>query len=78
MSSPNPGIRPCAGADFAAMYAVINAAATLYADVIPADRYHVPYMTTDELRDEIASGVRFWGWHDPDGLSGRDGHPGRR
>jgi GNAT superfamily N-acetyltransferase len=52
------------------MYAVINAAATLYADVIPADRYHVPYMTTDELRDEIASGVRFWAWHDPQGLSG--------
>jgi GNAT superfamily N-acetyltransferase len=70
MSSPHPEIRPCAGADFAAMYAVINAAATAYAGVIPADRYRVPYMPADELRDEIASGVRFWAWHDPQGLSG--------
>ena len=47
--------------DFDAMYAVTNAAATAYADVIPADRYHVPYMPAEELRGEIAAGVRFWG-----------------
>ncbi len=70
MSSRHPTIRPCAEADFAAIHAVINAAATAYAGVIPADRYHMPYMTADELRDEIASGVRFWGWLDPEGLSG--------
>ncbi len=70
MSSPAATIRPCADADFGAMCAVINAAATAYAGVIPADRYHVPYMMADELRDEIAAGVRFWGWHDPEGLSG--------
>ena len=70
MSSPAATIRPCADADLAAMCAVINAAATAYAGVIPADRYHVPYMPADELRDEIAAGVSFWGWHDPDGLSG--------
>jgi GNAT superfamily N-acetyltransferase len=70
MSSPADTIRPCADADFGATCAVINAAATAYAGVIPADRYHVPYMTADELRDEIAAGVRFWGWHDPEGLSG--------
>ena len=70
MSSPPPAIRPCAGADFEAMYAVINAAATAYAGVIPADRYHVPYRPADELRDEIAAGVRFWAWRDPEGLSG--------
>jgi len=70
MSSSHATIRPCAGADFDAMHAVINAAATAYAGVIPADRYRVPYMPADELRDEIADGVRFWGWHDPDGLSG--------
>ena len=70
MSSLDHPIRPCADADFDAMNAVINAAATAYAGVIPADRYHVPYMPAMELRDEIAAGVRFWGWHDPDGLSG--------
>ena len=44
--------------------------ATAYAGVIPADRYHVPYMAASELYDEIAAGVRFWGWYDPEGLSG--------
>ena len=70
MPSPHATIRPCASADFDAMHAVINAAATAYAGVIPADRYRVPYMPADELRDEIAAGVHFWGWHDPEGLSG--------
>ncbi len=70
MSPPHPGIRPCAGADVDAMCAVINAAATAYAGVIPADRYHVPYMPADELLSEIATGVRFWAWHDPEGLRG--------
>jgi GNAT superfamily N-acetyltransferase len=46
------------------MVAVINAAATAYAGVIPADRYHQPYMPRDELREEIAAGVRFWGLFD--------------
>ena len=54
-------IHPCAEDDFDAMYAVINAAATAYAGVIPADRYHVPYMPAGELRAEIAAGVRFRG-----------------
>lgn len=45
------------------MFAVINAAATAYDGVIPPDRYHVPYMPAEELREEIASGVRFWGWY---------------
>lgn len=70
MSSPTAPIRRCADADFDAMCAVINAAATAYAGVIPADRYHLPYMPAAELRGEIAAGVRFWGWHDPQGLSG--------
>ena len=70
MSPQNATISPCADADLDVMYAVINAAATAYADVIPADRYHVPYMPVQELRDEIAAGVRLWGWHDAEGLSG--------
>ncbi len=54
-------MRPCTDCDQDAMVAVINAAATAYAGVIPEDRYRQPYMPLDELRDEIASGVRFWG-----------------
>jgi GNAT superfamily N-acetyltransferase len=57
-------IRTCSDADFDAMYAVINAAATAYDGVIPADRYHVPYMPAGELRNEMAAGVRFWGWYE--------------
>lgn len=63
-------IRPCAAADFDAMLAVVNAAAVAYDGVIPADRYHVPYMPAEELRGEIAAGVRFWGWFGDDGLWG--------
>jgi GNAT superfamily N-acetyltransferase len=57
-------IRPCTSDDFDAIHAVVNAAATAYEGVIPTDRYHVPYMPADELRDEIAAEVRFWGWFD--------------
>ena len=70
MTPQSPPIRPCAPADLDTMYRVINAAATAYAGVIPADRYQVPYMPMSELRSEVAAGVRFWGWFDDDGLSG--------
>jgi GNAT superfamily N-acetyltransferase len=70
MSSREHLIRPCVAADFDAVCAIINAAARVYAGVIPGDRYHVPYMPADELRDEITTGVHFWGWHDPEGISG--------
>ena len=49
------------------MLAVINAAAEAYRGVIPADRWHVPYMPLDELNSEIAAGVTFWG-HATDGV----------
>ena len=63
-------IRPCVDADFVAIYTIINDAAQAYCGVIPADRWHVPYMTRDSLRCEIASGVRFWGWEGDDDLVG--------
>ena len=72
-SMPTSGvnvIRPCADADFDAMAAIINAAATRYAGAIPADRYHVPYMPPDELRHEICAGVRSWGWYEVDRRGG--------
>ena len=65
-------IRPCTDADFEAMVAVINAAATAYDGVIPPDLYHVPFVSAEELRDEIAAGVRFWGWYEASELGGAE------
>ena len=53
-------IRKSVKADFAAMLAVINDAARAYHGVIPADRWHEPYMPADELEKEIIGGVVFW------------------
>ena len=60
-------IRPCRDDDRDAMLAIINVAAEAYRGVIPADRWHVPYMPSDELNSEIAAGVTFWG-HAADGV----------
>jgi GNAT superfamily N-acetyltransferase len=40
----------------------VNAAAEAYRGVIPADRWHEPYMPREELDGEIAAGVVFWGY----------------
>ena len=53
-------IRQSVDADFAAMWAIINDAARAYRGVIPADRWHEPYMSADELKTQIAEGVIFW------------------
>jgi GNAT superfamily N-acetyltransferase len=55
-------IRPCIQADFDAICAIVNDATQAYRGVIPADRWHEPYMSREELAHEIASGVRFWGY----------------
>jgi GNAT superfamily N-acetyltransferase len=63
-------IRPCRAADNEAIFAIVNAAAEAYRDVIPADRWHDPYMPMSELEDEIATGVEFWGYEDDGELVG--------
>ena len=60
-------IRECRGDETATMLAIINAAAVAYRGVIPADRWHEPYMSAEELRREIDDGVVFWGYED-DGM----------
>lgn len=45
--------------DFSDICAVINDGAQAYRGVIPADRWHDPYMSRDELAAEISAGVRF-------------------
>jgi GNAT superfamily N-acetyltransferase len=56
-----PTIRACRDDERAAVLAIVNAAAEAYRGVIPADRWHEPYMPAQELDDEIAAGVVFWG-----------------
>jgi GNAT superfamily N-acetyltransferase len=58
-------IRPCRDDERDAILAIVNAAAEAYRGVIPADRWHEPYMARDELDAEIAAGVAFWGYGDP-------------
>jgi GNAT superfamily N-acetyltransferase len=46
--------------DFTDIYDIINDAATAYKGIIPADRWHEPYMSKDELKLQIADGIQFW------------------
>jgi GNAT superfamily N-acetyltransferase len=53
-------IRPSRDDERTAILATINAAAEAYRGVIPADRWHEPYMPASDLDHEIAAGVAFW------------------
>jgi GNAT superfamily N-acetyltransferase len=55
-------IRQCRDDERAAILKIVNAAAEAYRGVIPADRWHDPYMGPAELAGEIAAGVVFWGY----------------
>jgi len=57
-------IRLCTAEDFEAIHAIINDAARAYKGVIPDDRWHEPYMSREELAQEIAAGVVFWGYEE--------------
>jgi GNAT superfamily N-acetyltransferase len=61
MADEGAVIRRCGAADVPAICTVVNDAAEAYRGVIPADRWHEPYMPEGELRGEIAAGVVFWG-----------------
>ena len=52
-------IRAYRDADFDEVHAIVNEAAEAYRGAIPADRWHEPYMSRDELRNEIDAGVEF-------------------
>ena len=55
-------IRLCSDSDLDAILAIVNQAAEAYRGVIPADRWHEPYMARRELDSEIAAGIAFWGY----------------
>ena len=63
-------IRLCRDDERDAILAMVNAAAEAYRGVIPADRWHEPYMPPEELDAEIAAGVRFWGYEEGGRLLG--------
>ena len=56
--------------DFNAILRVINDAAQAYRGVIPDDRWQEPYMSAEELKEEIEAGVRFFGWEEDRHLLG--------
>jgi len=63
-------IRRCRDADFQTICEIINDAAAAYSGIIPADVWKEPYMSSDELRHEIADGVAFWGYEEDGALVG--------
>ena len=54
-------IRICHPGDIQRIYSIINEAAKAYEGVIPADCYHQPYMTMEELKREMKR-MTFFGW----------------
>ena len=56
--------------DFDCILNVVNDAAEAYKGVIPRDRWNEPYMSADELRQEIQDGVEFYGWMEDNVLVG--------
>jgi GNAT superfamily N-acetyltransferase len=54
--------------EFNSILHVVNDAAEAYRGVIPRDRWKEPYMSAEELRGEIESGVEFYGWVEGDVL----------
>ena len=55
-------VRPCRKDERSVISEIINAAAEAYRGVIPADRWHDPYMSLLELDSEISAGVAFWAY----------------
>ncbi len=55
-------IRKLTNADFQAILTVVNDAAIAYKGKIPADRWKEPYMSDQELKEEIQSGIQFYGY----------------
>ena len=63
-------IRKLSPSDLDSILRVINNAARAYKGLIPDDLWKEPYMSSEELRHEINSGVEFYGWFENDILLG--------
>jgi N-acetylglutamate synthase-like GNAT family acetyltransferase len=56
--------------DFQDIYDIINDAASAYKGIIPADRWHVPYMSKQELEKQIADDIQFWKYTENEAILG--------
>jgi GNAT superfamily N-acetyltransferase len=63
-------IYQCTDQNFNIILEIINDGAQAYKRIIPDDRWHDPYMSGQLLREELNTGVRFWGWRENDQLIG--------
>jgi len=63
-------IRKCTNSDFEVILEIINDAAQAHKGKIPADCWHEPYMSREELKHEIEDRVYFWGFEDEVSLIG--------
>lgn len=61
-------IRRCEESDFDQIWTTINDGAEAYRGIIPSDRWHEPYMTRQELQQEIENGVCFFAYEQDGGL----------
>ena len=52
-------IRKGTDEDFEEIFNIINDAAIAYKGVIPPDRWHEPYMSREEFKEQIEEGIRF-------------------
>jgi GNAT superfamily N-acetyltransferase len=55
-------IRKLSDSDFQTIYHIINEAAVAYKGKIPVDCCKEPYMSKVELKEEIKSGIQFYGY----------------
>jgi len=60
----------CTAGHLATIHEIINDAATAYKGIIPADRWHEPYMSETELQQQVDDGVEFWGYFENEKMIG--------
>jgi N-acetylglutamate synthase-like GNAT family acetyltransferase len=63
-------VRQCKMEEFEKIDEVINDAAAIYKGIIPLDCWKEPYMSKEELQQEIDNGVVFWGYYEENKLIG--------
>ena len=63
-------IAKCSPTDFNTILEIINDGASAYKGVIPTDRWKEPYMSEQELREQINEGVEFWSYSGDDQILG--------
>ena len=63
-------IRKCLQSDFDEILEIINDGAQAYKGVIPADRWHEPYMSRSELEKQLDEEVVFWAYISGNSLAG--------